>query len=489
MKNTRKILALVLVLMMVLPLFCAFTANAEEATEETHVNTLAVGDTNKIIVDNSRLNSLGYYVAVVPFEVTQKAIYTFATTGYAWIYNGDDETTAVNLCGYKGSATLDVGTYYIWICALTPATTGEFNVSVTMTPILPEMVLGENNVTVTGETLNAAKAPVEWYKFVVTEKAHYEFVGNTYAFIYSKYDMNDYTAIMCGGTGKADLEAGTYYILVGGVTAGDFTFNVTKTAIEGGEEGGDEPEVTPAHDPYVLAIGDNTITIDGCTMNIANPPTAIEWAELVITEKGVYKVTSDTLKCYIYSEKNLASFTACVCGFTGAAELEPGTYYVCLGNEDVRGEHTVTVEKVGADVVLPQKNTMVVGDNHYVITDDLKAVGFEFITIEIAQPGTYVITGGAPMKVYMWTIPGFMGDVNFGWNIDANSETGFADSFEVTLTEAGTYWVGFNYEFVEEEREFDINISLKPAAQPTLIEMIISWIINLIQMILGWFKF
>ena len=63
----------------------------------------------------------------------------------------------------------------------------------------------------------------------------------------------------------------------------------------------------------------------------------------------------------------------------------------------------------------------------------------------------------------MYSLPnvdlGTAGAGAFGWNVDAMTETGFADSFEVVLPEAGTYWFGVNYEYVTDEREFDINIS------------------------------
>jgi hypothetical protein len=186
--------------------------------------------------------------------------------------------------------------------------------------------------------------------------------------------------------------------------------------------------------------------------------------KFVVTEKGIYKFTSDTLKAFISTSTNPSDVPSYVCGFTGIAELEPGTYYICVGNNDIRGEFTVTATKEEGDVELPVKNEIVVGDNHYVISDALLATGFEFLQITITEPGTYVVTGGAPMKVYFFTVPVeiLAGDEPFGWNVDTTYESGFAPYFTVTLGEAGTYWMGFNYDFVTEDsaKEYDITIEL-----------------------------
>ena len=113
------------------------------------------------------------------------------------------------------------------------------------------------------------------------------------------------------------------------------------------------------------------------------------------------------------------------------------------------------------------------------------------------------------MKVYVFTLPNTdlatASAGAFGVNIDAMTETGLADSFEVVLPEAGTYWFGANYEFVTTEREFDINISLKEVEDPkpedpkpeepkdeapemNFFQKIIAWFMDLIQKLLAMFK-
>ena len=98
-------------------------------------------------------------------------------------------------------------------------------------PHVNTLVIGDNKIIVSGETLNTAGAPIEWVEFVVEEKAHYEFTGNTFAFVYVRKDLADFSACVCGFSGKADLEPGTYYICIGGVNSGEFTITVTKSEI------------------------------------------------------------------------------------------------------------------------------------------------------------------------------------------------------------------------------------------------------------------
>ncbi len=98
-------------------------------------------------------------------------------------------------------------------------------------PHVNTLVVGDNKIIVSGDTLNTTGAPIEWVEFVVEEKAHYEFTGDTYAFVYVRKDLADFTACVCGFSGKADLEPGTYYICIGGVSVGEFTITVTKSEI------------------------------------------------------------------------------------------------------------------------------------------------------------------------------------------------------------------------------------------------------------------
>ena len=465
-----------------------------EPETPAHVNTLVVGDTNKIVVSGDTLNAAGAPIEWVEFVVTEKAHYEFTGDTYAFIYNKMDlaDWTAC-VCGFSGKADLEPGTYYICIGGVA---TGEFNIAVTMSAILEQVAVGDNKVVVSGNTLNAAGAPIEWVEFVVTEKAHYEFTGDTYAFIYNKMDLADFTACVCGFSGKADLEPGTYYICVGGVVAGEFNITVTMSAIEGGDEPVDPP-VTP--ELPSLQLGDNTVVIDGSQTNLVG--NAVAWYTFTPANAGVYKFACSDLTVYILTSQNMSDLGAYV-GADGVAELEAGVqYFVLVGKDGVTGEFTVNV---GDGATPVHKNTIVVGDNHYIISDTLLGIGYEFLEIKITEPGTYVITGGAPMTVYFFTVSGTL-NTESPHVTNVNSVPEYVQSFEVTLTEAGTYWIGFRYDHVEDNREFDINISLKaeseqpeqPDEQPeqpapevelTLVQQIMKTLNELIAKITAWFK-
>ena len=425
------------------------------APELPHVNTLVVGDTNKIVVSGETLNDWGLPIEWVPFVADEAGYYSFVGDNGAVAYIFTAEGAVVSA---TGAANLEAGTYLI---CLGNGLAGEFNVAVTKSAWVNALAVGANKIYVDGSVLNDYQLPITWVLFTVTEKANYAFACAEEGAMALIFDTSyNYIGAV------ADLEAGDYLICVGGGVVGYFNVTVTKTAIGGGEE---PPVETPTHDgEQKVVLGDNTIVIDGCTPNLSG--TAIEWLEFVVEEAGTYVVSSADLNCFIYDEsKNLASLDACLCGFTGTAVLEPGTYYLCVGNLGVTGEFTVNIKLDNEAVV--HKNTMVVGDNKYIITDALHTAGFELnVTIEITEPGTYVITGGAPMKVYFWYILGESTGNNVATNMDGFSETGFTDSFTVTITEAGTYYMGFNYEYVTDEREFDINISLKPAEEQPPVE-------------------
>lgn len=391
MKTTRKILVALLVAATLLMSVTAITASAEESTEPAHVNSLAVGDTNKIVV--------------------------------------------------------------------------------------------------TGDTLNAASLPIEWVEFVVTEKAHYEFTGDTYAFIYNKMDLADLTACVCGFSGKADLEPGTYYICVGGVTTGEFNITVTKTAIGGGDDPVDPAPLLP-----LLQIGENTVTIDGSVTNLTG--NAIAWYLLVVEEAGTYAIVSDDLNGYFYSKMDLADFSACICGFKGVAELEPGTYYVCVGKDGKTGEFSVTVDN-GGDIEVPATNTVVLGENKYVLNAPLIAIGYEFTTFNADKAGYYTFTGADPLTFFIW--PDYpdvaVGDIPttapYDWNVKADN-SGFEESFTVYL-EAGVYAVGFRYDFVTEAGEYDFTISYSetdpnPAPEDPVAEPELNFFEKIWQAILDFFK-
>ena len=461
-----------------------------------HVNALVVGETNKIVVSGETLNDYGLPIEWVLFVADEAGYYSFVgdNGALAFIFTAEG-----GLVSATGAANLEAGAYLV---CLGNGLTGEFNVAVTKAAWVNALALGENKILITDALDNGYGYYIVWVPFEVTEKANYTFGGEGLAVLV--FDA------AYGSVATTELEVGTYNICIAfgtPATTGLATVVVEKTAIGGGE-------VVEPEEP-TLGLGDNTVVIDGSQTNLTG--NAIAWYTFTPETSGTYTFACEDLTVYILNEKNMAKVDAYV-GNGGVAELEAGvTYYVLVGKDGIKGEFTVNVSVGG---VVAEKNTMVVGDNHYVITDALYSVGYEFITIEIAEPGTYVITGGAPMKVYMWTILGAMDDRNFGWNVDAMEESGFAPSFEVTLQEAGTYYLGFNYEFVGEQREFDINIALKPVEEqppvednpneqppveepteePTeepkeevaelgFFEKILAWFMDLLNKILAFFKF
>ena len=468
-------------------------------TKAAWVNALVEG-ANKIYVDGSVTNAYGLPVEWVTFEVTEGAHYKFtcAEEGALALIYAEDQTTSLD--GWTGEADLVPGKYAICVGG---GVTGMFNVTVEKTAIVPEynwwvsdgslytvegdtikyngagntyacvgcdvttLAAGKNTftITITNNGASAARVRVdlqatvqvgnhkvvnteavggdvwtdaEWGGSIVTVPA-----GESVTLVIT-YDETTERGAVKDLIIFADSARGDAEVYATDITVSGMEFSKVSNLTHEGEQ--------------KVVLGDNTIVIDGCTTNLTG--TAIEWLEFVVEEAGTYVVSSPDLNCYIYDEsKNMASLEACLCGFSGVATLEPGTYYICVGNGGVTGEFTVNV-KLDNEVEAPYKNTMVVGDNHYIITDNLYAIGYEFITIEIDQPGTYVVTGGAPMKVYMWTILGAMDDRNFVWNVDGMQESGFAPYFVITLQEAGTYYMGFNYEYVTDEREFDISVEL-----------------------------
>ena len=410
-----------------------------------HVNSLVVGDTNKIVITGEKLNDYGYPIEWVAFAAGENAHYAFAGEGVT-IFIFDANLNL--LCGGTGAANLEAGYYLICIGGYAA---GEYNVAVTKNAWDNTLALGANKVYVDGSILNAYELPITWATFTVTEKANYSFVcaeAGALAFIFDSTG-----AMVCNGTGVADLEPGTYAICVGGGVVGMFNVTVTKTEIAGGGDGPDTglPKIQ---------LGDNTITIDGSVTNLTG--TAIAWLEFVVEEAGTYIFSSSDLKCYVYTEMNLMNYEACVCGFTGIATLEPGTYYICAGNQDARGEFIVNVTLNKGEA--PHKNEVKLGDNHYVVTDALLGLEdpHEWLPITITEPGTYVIKGGAPLTIFFFTVPGTLNELSpYGWNVDLNTGA-FVTEFEVELDEAGSYWMGFRYDFIGEQREFDFTISLKP---------------------------
>ena len=258
-----------------------------------------------------------------------------------------------------------------------------------------------------------------------------------------------------------------------------------------------------------LEVGENSVTVDSTGMKVGI---------IYIPEAGTYKITS--------SENSIACLFTTKIGTEGAdwstpnagswltwayeEELEAGYYYYAVYNT---GTHTVTVSKVVVDEecehtwtpatckapatcskcnttqgeINPEAHfsfadtcllcgkdlpTFVVGNNHVVYVPGAANLmpdsGDLYVKVQITEPGTYVISGGAPVMVFMWSIPTHQLvngqltlDTPYACNVDVMAETGFADSFEITVEEAGVYWIGFAFDHVTGEYEFDINIALK----------------------------
>ena len=220
-----------------------------------------------------------------------------------------------------------------------------------------------------------------------------------------------------------------------------------------------------------LALGENTITVAE-SETLAMPAGMFQ-----ITEAGTYKISGSegSIVC-IFTDRIGAEgsdFTVSGAGswlnYAAQAELEVGYYYYAVYNA---GVHTVTLEVV-EDPAPVVKNTVALGDNHYVVTDDLIATGFEWHLLEITEAGTYVVTGGAPMTIFVFHDP-YVGEAldataPYTDNVD-DLTYDYIDSFEVDLAVPGFYWVGFRYDNVGDLREFDFNIALKveePAPEHT----------------------
>ena len=219
-----------------------------------------------------------------------------------------------------------------------------------------------------------------------------------------------------------------------------------------------------------LVLGENTVVV---------PESGSAFGMVYVAEAGTYKVSvsEGALTACIFTDSIFAegSDFSIVDGTLGAswnnyaviADLEAGFYYVGVYGA---GEYTVTLEET--EPVEEVKNTVVVGDNHYIVTDALITTGYEWHLLEL-QPGTYVVSGGAPMTIFVFHDP-YVGEpldatAPYSWNID-DLTYAYLDSFEVEIKEAGFYWVGFRYDNIGDLREFDFNISLKPAHEHTWVD-------------------
>ena len=303
------------------------------------------------------------------------------------------------------------------------------------------LVEGENKLLITDALDNGAGYYIVWVPFEATEKANYTFTGD--GIIALVYDAA-YQAV--AGT---ELEAGTYNVCVAFLTpatTGVATVKVEKTPLSD----------TPVVEEPTLALGENTVVIDGSETNLTG--NAIAWYTFTPEIAGTYKFACSELTVYILTAKNMSDLGSYI-GAEGVAELEAGVkYFILVGKDGITGEFALTVES--GEIEVPHKNSVALGDNHYIVSDALIATEYEWLNIEITEPGTYLIKGGAPLTVFFFTVPGELGTSSpYGWNID-NITYEYVEEFYVTLTEAGTYWMGFRYDNIGEQREFDFNVSL-----------------------------
>ena len=462
----------------------------EEPIDPPHVNSLVVGDTNKIVVNGETLNQYNLPIEWVAFVADEKAHYEFVGDNGALVYIFDASYNL--LCGGTGKADLEAGTYLICVGN---GLVGEFNVAVTKSEIvIPEppaddkwtfwisstdyytvdgynikyngagnsyacvgtadivpLAVGNNTfvITITNNGSAAARVRVdiqatntignhavcntnavggdvwtdfEWGGSIVTVPA-----GESVTLTIT-YDENTERGAVANLVIFVDAMRGDGEMYSADITLSDMAFSYVS----------DEPVVEP--ETPKLALGDNTVVIDGSEVNLTGQ--AIAWLELVVTNAGTYKVSSADLNCFICTDKD---FYTNLCGWTGIADLEPGTYYVAVGNAGVTGEFVVTLE---TDVEAPAVNTLVVGDNKYVINQPLKDIGYEFLYFTADKDGTYTFSGVQGCWFFIWpdypnqlTVPD---TALFVSNIDPLTAE-FVDSVEVELSAGCFYLVGFKF--------------------------------------------
>ena len=362
------------------------------------------------------------------------------------------------------------------------------------------LVVGDTNkIIVNGDTLNDYLLPIEWVMFTADEKAHYEFVGNNGALCFI-FDMEG--NLVCLGTGKADLEAGTYLICVGNGATGVLNVAVTKSEI-----------AVPEHENKLVIGENNKIVVDGSILNANGNP--IAWVPFVVTEKAHYAMTSETEGALVYifdTSYNL------VCGATGAAVLEPGTYLVCVGNGAVGDIYVqVTRTEISADcehvyyymnctlcgAVNPhfEYNLMVAGSNKVICNEyhlvDTTGHGnpYQFTTFTLTEGGTYKFTSDKLVGFTIFTTE--VSTEGADWTAGTGASWGVYIAGDEATLEAGTYYIGLI--FVDGVGEYTINIDKvveeqppvdEPADEPELnfFQKILAWFMELIQKILAIFK-
>ena len=361
------------------------------------------------------------------------------------------------------------------------------------------LVVGDTNkIIVNGDTFNDYGLPVEWMFFVADEKAHYEFVGNNGALCFI-FDLDG--NLLCLGTGKADLEAGTYAICVGNGFTGVLNVAVTKTEI-----------AAPEHENKLVIGETNKIYVDGSILNTNGNP--IAWVPFVVEEKAHYAMTSEDPTALVFIFDGSLNL---LCGGTGAAVLEPGTYLVCVGNAQVGDIYVqVTMTEIptvcehvyvymncslcGEDNPFYEHNFMVVGTNKVICNEyhlvDVKGHGYpyQFTTFTVTEDGHYKFTSD---KLIGFTI--FTTEVNAegaDWTAGTGASWGaYIAGNEVDLA-AGTYYIGMI--FVDGVGEYEVTLEKvapeapvveeEPEEELNWFQKIIAWFMELINKLLAIFK-
>ncbi len=182
-------------------------------TEAGHAAHYVCDCHDEPLTDKGTIDALGHdYDASVTEPTCTEAGYTTYTCGVCdHSYTGDE----VEALGH---------TFVYGKCTVCGAADPDY------VPYVNTLVVGDTNkIVVDGDTFNAYNLPIEWVAFVADEKAEYTFVGDNGALVYI-FDA-EYNSV-CGYTGTAVLEAGTYLICIGNGAVGEMNVAVTKTAIE-----------------------------------------------------------------------------------------------------------------------------------------------------------------------------------------------------------------------------------------------------------------
>ena len=509
---------------------CACGAEDDNYQPPAHKNELNVGD-NEFVITESVLTGLYETFDIV---VEDDANYTFTASAGSnftfFVYTDvltenwaltDPYVTNLGTTNNFVTVNLKAGTYRVAVNYYWGQTVaGTYNVTVTVgdyeeptepdvpndseDPTEPEtpahtnaLVVGENRFVITSDIIANY---IEYIPFVAAADGKYTFTaseGSNFVFFaytdvltedwaYTDPSVTNYNTTNNYVT--VNLKAGVYCVGVnyfyGGTTVGEYSVTVTVGEYE-------EPTAPEIPDAIKIVLGENTVVIDGTMTNAANQP--IAWLEFVVTEAGAYKFSSTELNCYICADR---SFNNVLCGWTGAANLEVGTYYVAVGNSGITGEFTVKAEVVGE---LPAVNTIVVGENTYVLNAPLQAIGFEWMYLTVEKAGTYKFSGLSPLTFFIWPNCPNQAVVenpdDYVWNVD-NVTYDLLDGFTVEL-EAATYLIGVRFDGDTEAvavGEYKYSITAvepqpeEPEVELNLFQKIIKAVTDFFAQLVAWFE-